>query len=191
MEKDPSKVDPSTIRAIDEWVANQLKLKNLAMIDAKTGIHVVDRAPLDAFAFTPIEQWQEKARFIREAISPGKAQRPLVGAHVIFLTGDPDVIAVRAIGKHRETDAPALKKQQDLLMTVYCGPESPVSVVDSRGKSIRQVVRDIAKIIHLSHYAEAPLQKWLEAIERGEIHATNSGERLNEEEGLRGQSAVQ
>ncbi len=171
MEKDPAKVDSATIREIDAWVAKQLNLKNLAMLDARHGIHIVDRAPLDAFAFTPESQWRQKAVAIREAVSPGQSKRRLVSAHIILLTGDPDVIAVRAISNHRDTDCASLRRQQDLLKSVYCQAGSPVSVIDTRDKSIRQVVKEVARVVHLEKYAEAPLHEWLLSIERGDIHA--------------------
>lgn len=171
MEKDPSKVNSASIREIDAWVAKQLNLKNLAMQDAKLGIHIVDRAPLDAFAFTPPSEWRQKAVSIREAVSPGKSNRKLVPAHIILLTGDPDVIAVRAISNHRDTDSEALKRQQDLLKHVYCQPDSPVTVIDTRDKSIRQVVKEVARVVHLGKYAEMSIHECLLKVERGEIHA--------------------
>jgi len=171
MEKDPAHLDAKTIAEIDRWVMRQLYLKNLAMLDAKPGLHLVDRAPLDAFAFTSRRVWKAKARMIREAISPGASARALAEAHIVFLTGDPDVLAVRALAKHKEHDAAALRRQQDLLKRVYGVRRVGVTVVDTREKSIRQVVQEVARIIHRREYAVAPLQGWLEDIEGGTMHA--------------------
>jgi len=161
MEKDPSLVDPATIKAIDEWVFRQLNLKNLAMLDATPGIHIVDRAPLDAFAFTPLAEWKEKAIHIRSAISPGVSKRTLVPAHIVLMIGDPEVMAVRALSKHKTTTATALMDQQNLLRNIY-EDGIKASVVDTRDKSISQVVKEIARVVHLHPYAEMALQTWLD-----------------------------
>lgn len=170
MEKDPSKLDSDTIRAIDSWVNRQLYLKNLAMLDAKEGVHIVDRAPLDAFAFGPRDGWATKARQIREAIAPDESNKRLVPAHIILLTGDPEVMAVRAISKHKETDGDALKEQQKLLLKIYTG--DGVSVVDTRDKSAKQVVKEIASIIHRQKYAQMDLAGRLDQLEQSN-HDTN------------------
>ena len=81
------------------------------------------------------------------------------------------VAAFRAIAKHRDTDTDALKRQQELLKVVYCNAASPVSVVDTRDKSVRQVVKEVAKVIHWAEYREAPLHSWLLRFESGELHA--------------------
>jgi broad-specificity NMP kinase len=80
-------------------------------------------------------------------------------------------MAARAIVGHRDTDAEHLKKQQDMLEIVYQKRGKGVTTVDTRDKSIRQVAKEIAKIVHLAPYEEAPMQKWLDQIEEGSIKA--------------------
>jgi hypothetical protein len=172
MEKDPNKVpSEESIQEIDNWVATQVGLKNVALMDNKTGLHIIDRCPPDAFAFTPKDKWRDKATLLKAGISPGKAKRELVPGHIILMIGDPDVMAARAIVGHRDTDAEHLKKQQDMLEIVYQKRGKGVTTVDTRDKSIRQVAKEIAKIVHLAPYEEAPMQKWLDQIEEGSIKA--------------------
>ena len=172
MEKDPNKVpSEESIQKIDQWVAIQVGLKNVALMDHKTGLHIIDRCPLDAFAFTPKEKWRSKATLLREGISPGKSRRELVPGHIIFMIGDPEVMAVRAIANHRDTDVPHLKKQQEMLKIVYSKRKKGVTTIDTRDKNIRQVAKEIARLIYLNSYVEAPMQQWLQQIEEGSINA--------------------
>lgn len=171
MEKDPRTLDSSAIAEIDRWVMRQLSLKNLSMIDARAGMHLVDRAPLDAFAFTKPREWPAKAKMIREAVSPGESKRTLESAHIVLLLGDPEVLAVRALSKHKEHDAASLQRQQELLRRVYGIRRQGVTVIDTRGKSVRQVVQYVARVVHQNDYMVAPLHQWLLDIERGKLRA--------------------
>lgn len=173
MEKDPNLVEKEQISAIDNWVADQVAKKNVALRSSNSGIHVIDRAPLDAFAFTPAGEWQAKADFIRGKVSPGEAKgRKLVPGQVILLVGEPAVMAVRAIALHKVTDAEKLKGQQELLKRVYVGNQHKgVVVVDTRDKSVYQVVKEVARIIHLAPYEEADMDAWLTDLSSGVIVA--------------------
>jgi hypothetical protein len=165
MERDPSKVDPSKIAEIDQWIFRQLYLKNLAMLEASCGIYIIDRAPLDAFAFTPESDWQKKAEQIRKAISPRKSKKELCPAHIILLSGDPDVMAARALGLHKDFSPGVLEKQQDLLKLVYSKAEG-ISVIDARDLNISQVTKRVARVIHREPYNEAPMQEWMLEVEK-------------------------
>ena len=164
MEKDPNLVEEERIKKIDQWVANQVGKKNLNLSQKDSGIHIIDRCPLDAFAFTEKRYWKEKAILLQAGISPGESNRKLCPGHIIFMTGDPAIIAVRSILKHRVTDAEKLKKQQEMLNEVYGKNGNSVTIVDTRDKSIPQVVKDIARIIYNNEYVEAPMDDWLNKI---------------------------
>ena len=174
MEKDPAKVqNESDIKQIDKWIAKQIGLKNLYLMDNSTGLNIIDRAPLDAFAFTPDEEWIEKAQLIKEGISPGKSKHQLCPGHIIFMIGDPQVMASRAIMRHKDTDTESLKKQQDTLKQVYRKDEEGITIVDTSNKTIRQVAKEIARILHCNDYIEANMQEWLNQIEEGSFVCTN------------------
>jgi hypothetical protein len=167
MDKDPSTLPPLTIEEIDRWVAQQWGLKNLNLIDAPSGIYVVDRAPLDAFAFTPEDQWQAKAALLKAGVAPRQAkQRRLHDAHVIFLVGNPDILSVRSVARHRDWSSKQIAQQQKLLRAAYCGRGPGVTVIDTQDKTIPQVIREVASVIFRSErYVPAPLHTWLEGFE--------------------------
>jgi hypothetical protein len=168
MEKDPSKVEnEDDIKKIDAWVAKQIGLKNVDLLEYSTGLHIIDRAPLDAFAFTHPDKWIEKAQLIKKGVSPGKSKRELCPGHIIFMIGDPKVMASRAIMRHKDTDAKNLRKQQNMLKKVYRKGETGVTIVDTQNKTIGQVAKEIARIIHCNGYSEANMQEWLNRIEAG------------------------
>jgi len=164
MEKDPSLATPDELDKIDRFVVEQVALKNLRLLQASDGIFIVDRAPLDLFAFEgDRSKWKSKAKRILEAVAPGKAtSRRLAECHVIFLCGDPEVLAVRAKANHRNTDSKKLTVQQDLLKGVYDRNDMRTSVIDTRNKTPSKVAKEIARILHLSKFEETPLHQWLE-----------------------------
>jgi hypothetical protein len=169
MEKDPSKVNSKSIKTIDDWVFEQLRLKNRNLADAAPGIHIVDRAPLDAFAFTKTDipsqdEWVEKATNISQTIHPGVSQERLIPAKIILLTGDPLVLESRAIGLHKDTSADKLRKQQYLLGQVYDLRYDGIAIIDTRDLSIAQVTKKIAQVIHRDSYREFDMHKWIEGV---------------------------
>ena len=169
MAKDPSKVDDKIIKDIDVWIAEQWGKKNYKLLRITNGIHIVDRGPLDAFAFTPKNEWRKKAMLTRKYISPGNSNRKLCSAEVILLIGDPNTMASRAILSQKDTDAKKLEKQQSLIQYIYKKSPCGLRVIDTRSKSKAQVAKEIAKIIFLDVYEEAPLDQMLEQILNGTI----------------------
>jgi len=165
MEKDPSLLTPEEREFIDNFIAEQVALKNSILDQRTSGIYIVDRCPLDAFAFTKNNLWKEKAELLRSKINPGLANRKLCPGHIIFLTGDPNVIAIRALAAHKRTDDKKLKAQQEKLKYVYTKFEKGVSIIDIRDKNISQVVKEVAKVIHENEYTEAPMDEKLRQFE--------------------------
>jgi hypothetical protein len=177
MEKDPALLTEEDRLEIDRWVAKQIGLKNLNLLNSGDGLLVVDRAPLDAFAFTPLGAWREKAKLLREGISPRKAARALCPAHVILLVGDPAVMAVRSLARHKEMSVGHLRVQQELIIRIY-RDRPGVSVVYTVDKTVAQVTKEVASIIHRKRpYVEAALDEWLAEYEmngclfEGELNA--------------------
>ena len=167
MEKDPSFVEPEGVEKIDKFIAEQVALKNAILDQRSSGIYIVDRCPLDAFGFTKNNLWKEKAELLRSKINPGLANRKLCPGHIIFMVGDPGVIAVRALAANKKTDEEKLKIQQEKLKYVYIKFEKGVSVIDIRDKNVSQVVKEVAKVIHKNDYIEAPMDEKLSQYEKG------------------------
>ncbi|SFV12870.1 SIR2 family protein [Pseudoduganella namucuonensis] len=170
MEKAPDLLTDAEKIEIDNWVAEQVNQKNLNLIKtASAGIHVIDRAPLDAFAFTlDKDEWSSKAMLLRSAIAPGLAtKRSLMPGHVIFLKNDPEVMAERAISLHKNTTATKLNDQQEALLHVYkkLKPGNGVTVINAFQKSPGEVAKEVANIIFREGYVEADMHKLLLDIE--------------------------
>ncbi|WP_176059976.1 SIR2 family protein [Paraburkholderia sp. BCC1876] len=170
MEKAADLLTPEETAAIDEWVASQVAKKNLKLLQTSGhGIHVIDRAPLDAFAFTPPDGWSEKAKRLVAAVSPGTfKKRELAAGHVIFLRGDPEVMAQRAVSLSKIQSAEKLNQQQSELLHIYdrLSPKEGFTIIDTVGKTVTEVVREVADIIFRKPYEEANLQRRLEEIEK-------------------------
>lgn len=167
MAKDPSKVNEDIIDDIDQWIADQWGKKNYKLLRISSGIHIIDRGPLDAFAFTPKGQWQNKAQLTKKHISPGQSKRELCPAQIIFLIGDPCTMASRAILSQKDTDAEKLRKQQCLIDYIYSTAPYGVVRIDTKSKGKIQVSKEIAKIIFMGTYEEAPLNQMLENVLSG------------------------
>lgn len=171
MEKAPDLLTEQEKEDIDKWVAVQVAKKNDNLQDStQGGIHVIDRAPLDAFAFTlDPDAWSAKAKLLLSEIAPGMdtAQR-LVPGHVVFLENDPEVMAERAISLHKKTNADKLAKQQEDLLYVYkkLTPSDGVTIIDAAQKTPSEVVREVARVIFSKSYREADMHQLLLDIEK-------------------------
>jgi hypothetical protein len=156
---------------VDAWIMNQVGLKNRRLLDAERdggiGITVVDRCVPDAVTFTQPEGWRDKAKSLLDAVSPGAAKRIVHPGQVLLLVGDPKEIKIRAATKNKETSEKYTEGMQRALLLVY--GNSGVTNVDVRNMTVRQVVKEIARIIHLGDYCECNLQKRLEDIRDGVI----------------------
>lgn len=167
MTKDPSKVDEKSIDSIDVWIAKQWDKKNYKLLRLTNGIHIIDRGPLDAFAFTPKGEWIKKAELTKKYVSPGNSDRKLCPAAIIILIGDPCVMASRAILSQKDTDAQKLEKQQNLIKYIYSAASRGIYIIDTRNKGRAQIAKEVAKIIFMDDYCEAPLNQMLEDILNG------------------------
>ncbi|MEJ0102402.1 MAG: SIR2 family protein [Bacteroidota bacterium] len=171
MEKDPSFVSRNEkIQEIDYWVAEQWRAKNFVLYKAKTpGIDIIDRCPLDAFAFTEEDKWKEKATFTREIITPDKSSTPLCKGKIVLLIGHPQTMAVRALKLHKEVTSEKLEYRQNLLKIIYNKSDLGIVEIDTKDKSIEQVTKEVSKMIHIDEYTECNLQERLQLIEDEKI----------------------
>jgi len=184
MDIDPSKItDPETIRRIDKWIAQQWRLKNFSLSKRPNhGVHIIDRCPLDAFAFTPEDEWIAKARLTRENVTPYRDETPLCKGKVILMIGDPEVMAVRALKVQKDVTAEKLEYRQNLLRVVYNKSLPGIAEIDTREKSIRRVVKDICRVVHIEDYEECDLQAILDQIEAGKIRPSGLAETKSKKE---------
>jgi hypothetical protein len=152
---------------VDDWIAAQFGRKNLHLRNSPSGVHVVDRSPVDPIAFTPPAEWATKAAQLRAAVSPGSSGRPIQSGHVIFLEGEPHDLVVRNASRHRRGNQEYLTEQQNMLKFVYA--HKPMTCVDVRSLSIHEVVKRVASVIHQAAYAESDLNGLLNDVAGGTV----------------------
>lgn len=150
--------------AIDAWVLNQVGLKNKRLRDdfaeKGVGITLVDRCVPDAIAFTPEGAWEEKAHSLISAISPGKSNRIVHPGHIVVLTGDPRELVVRAECSGKKSNIEYVQKLQSDTIKVYS--RDGVTQLNTRDMSVIEVVKSVARIIHLREYTECHIHGILE-----------------------------
>ena len=78
-------------------------------------------------------------------------------------------MASRAILSQKETDAEKLKMQQALIYYIYSKAPKGVVKIDTKNKVKEQVAKEIAKIIFMEPYEEAPLNQMLEDVLSGTL----------------------
>ena len=139
---------------VDEWIARQFNLKNFALLKQTSGIHVIDRSPLDPLAFTEKDKLPEKVKFIQRVVGPGSSCRNIRKGQVIFLSGDPDEMEARVVGRNKESKAPVIKEMQERLLSVY---SEPLTVIDTTGATVYDVVKRVASAIIREDYRERDL----------------------------------
>ena len=169
MSQDPERLDTVALQTVDEWVAKQFRLRNnvLNFNENQIGLHILDRGPLDPLAFTPKKQSvSTKAKRLRNSIK-GRSKAPLSGAHVIVLKGDPSVLNARAIAQGKDFSVEAIKEQQDRLVEYY--GEGGVTVIETQGLPLEEVVRSVAFDIFHRQYSPLSFDDRLEQVGDSEL----------------------
>lgn len=165
MKDDPSGLTTHQRTKIEKWVNLQVARKNLQAHGASSGLNIFDRCPLDAFAFTPKSEWATRARSMRGNLS-AKGQRPLAGGRVLLLIGDPYEMCVRSVVRDKGVTQQWLEAQQASLLEVYRSLDRGVKCIDTRGRSLRSVVKDVVRAIFFEEYEMADLDASLSALEK-------------------------
>jgi len=162
---DPKTLGPSELKAIDDWVNDQLERKNSRLMTIGVGVDIIDRAPLDAFAFVPRGAWAARAVEIRAAIESRYPGRRLAEGHLILLVGDPSIIEPRAHRVLRKPTTDGLKRQETVLREIYAPPEAGgVTIIDTRDRSPAEVAWLIGQVIHGEPYAPFDFHERLDDI---------------------------
>jgi hypothetical protein len=169
MEKKVDELTDDQIREIDSWVDGQFALKNRGLYSNENaiGVHILDRGPLDPLAFTREGQVRKRAKRLKAAICrKSKLQKEIVPAHVILLSADPKDMENRATSSGKRFDESTLRKQEQALRDAY-GKGRGVTVIDTRGLSLQDVVKRVAKVIHgNSSYEEVNLTERIDEIQQ-------------------------
>lgn len=165
--KDPDQLPDDKRKFADDWIAEQFGKKNQILRNKKEGIFIMDRGPLDPLSFTPDEKWSEKASHLLDKLCPDQAQWEVEDGRVILLLGDSRELALRMVITQRETyTAEKLKIMEARLVKAY-GSDGVISI-DTHGLTHAEVVRHVARIVHLDDYKPVcDLHKRLQYIQNG------------------------
>jgi hypothetical protein len=101
---------------IQDWIFGQLAVKNQLIASDSASLQIVDRSPLDTFAFYPPQEWRQRARQMREALHARKAAgrsstQVLAAGELLFLEGSPREI-VRRMDPSRNYSPNLIAQQQ-------------------------------------------------------------------------------
>lgn len=149
---------------VDSWIADQFEQRNTLLIKREIGVHICDRTPLDPISFNEDTEVPAKARFIKEHLSPGKSARKAQGGKVILLIGSPDELEARVVGRHKQSSAALIADLQKRLQRIF-NKAAQVSVVETFGMSIPEVVKRVSQIVLLDDYAPYSLAERLDELE--------------------------
>ena len=162
--RDPDLGKPSTDLSdiqkerVNTYIVEQLRMKNNRFIKAPIGLHIMDRAPLDAFAFTERSDYPNKAAQLYEKACMGKSKRPVQfqAGKLLLLVGDPKELETRQQLRGRGGSATYCQSQQDQLLDVYCSNASDggAYVIETTGFENDTVAKKISWCIHMEPYVE-------------------------------------
>ena len=149
---------------VDRWIANMFFKKNRNLSHIREGITVIDRTPLDPLTFTPKNSWRKKANSLNNDISQNAY--PIVPGHVILLVGNKEVIEGRLKVRPKPSSYNAndvenmYKRYQEWLRMSHGG----ITRIVTTDFSILEVVKKVARVIHLENYSESELQNILDKL---------------------------
>jgi len=154
---------------VDDWVLSQLARKNNLMRSPQYGIHVMDRAPLDMFAFSESDQENaQKAERLRKKLNNHSVQ----AGQIVLLRAAKEALFERQLRRGRgpewlEASAyqeDALEHQSEILAEIY---GSHIPPIDTTSMTPEEVARDVAEIILFGDFREHDLEGTRKAVEGG------------------------
>ena len=158
-----SKITKEQRALIDQFLYSELKEKNRRMHAAKAGLHFMDRAPLDLYAFSKTEvENRIKSRTLRELVT---RDQPLQKGEILFIEADPKTLVRRNIARGRPPqdagEIPYFKKQIFKLKEIY----KPTFVLSTDNFNADEVARRVARHVLLGDYNPADLENVINLYE--------------------------
>ena len=151
-------------KKVDDWVSNQFRKKDFKMSGVKGGLIICDRSPIDPLAFAKSENLASRTRDHLEQMISKQSGRRLSNGHVIFLSATGGELLSRAKHRHIDANEEYLSNQQNTLKNLYQIPNSGVTEISTCGRTLPQVVRNVAKVIHLGSKEQFCIQSRLEDL---------------------------
>jgi predicted ATPase len=165
------RVGHEKITMIDNWVYDQVRLKNEQLVGASKGFIFVDRGPLDLFAFSESDgQWPDKAKQVRGKLRGQK----LASGPVVFLHADGQTLVDRNWKRGRTPDvsgsAEYLVRQGSTLAEIY----RTRTVFETDQVSPDLIAMKVARTALLGEHHVIDVHAKLELVARGGRAALSS-----------------
>jgi len=148
-------------KKVDDWVDSQFFQKNLKLLSEKEGIHIVDRTPLDPITFSlDDESMNGRATKMLEAISPGNSNYQVDMGQVVLIKSSPAELKTRLLSKRKidwsEADIELLQERSIAIYESF-----KLRAIDNINRPIAEVVKEIARVIHVENYQPTDLHQKL------------------------------
>ncbi|MES5481542.1 SIR2 family protein [Bradyrhizobium sp. INPA03-11B] len=166
-----SLLSPDQQQDVDDFLFPQLAGKNSRMSSAGPGVHVMDRAYFDLFAFSQDNPKEvlRKAKELRRRIT-GPSSGGFADGHIIFLDAEKNELSQRMAKRGRPKgrlgrisyDATSLVKQSAHLKEIYRPHKH--SVFDTTHDDSSSVARTVARFILLGKYDPFDFNKRLKQV---------------------------
>ncbi|MCL2403506.1 MAG: hypothetical protein FWC86_04685 [Coriobacteriia bacterium] len=151
---------------IQEWIFSQLADKNELISSDQADLHIIDRSPLDTYAFYPPQEWEGRAQQLLNVLHE-KDSTPLAPGELIFLHGSPRIIYER-MDRAREYSVNSIAQQQSSfeLLIDYLARDFNYTVkrIDVRNQSPEQVATKAQDIMSASNYSPLNMQNVVEVL---------------------------
>jgi hypothetical protein len=169
MYQDDKTLTPAEQKEVDDFLFPQLMEKNKRMLEAESGLHVMDRGYLDLFAFSKdaTENLRKANELQTRVMGPGDAFQD---GQIVFLTADQGALEERLArrGKRKgrlgriSYSAKKLMAQGKTLEKIY-GPAAN-SIFNTSRESVGQTAQKIARMIILEKYIPFNFSKRVDEI---------------------------
>jgi len=158
--------DPVQREAIQAWIFRQLARKNELIHGADATLAIIDRSPVDTFAFYEPSEWQARAKALLNALAVHIPVLPVAPGALLLLWGDAEEIAAR-MEPERGYTAEMIEAQQaafERMLNVAVKQGISTEVIDVRGKSPEEVADCAAELIQEAPYYPADLHGFIESL---------------------------
>ena len=151
-----TKISSAQQQIVDEFLNQELKEKNRRMVTAGVGIHFVDRAPLDLYAFTQTEEEiKRKSKELRDVVTRNKA---LQEGEIIMIEADPNTLVKRNMARGRPPEKAGqveyFMDQIKKIKEIY----TPTFVLSTDTYNADETARKVARHVLLEDYDPTDLQ---------------------------------
>jgi hypothetical protein len=153
---------------VDTWVDSQFFQKNLKLLSEKEGIRIVDRTPLDPITFSPNDKsMKDRAVKMLGAISPGNSNYKVDMGQVVLIKSSPEELKTRLLSKRKISwSVDDIDLLQERSIEIYNSFE--LRAIDNINRPITEVVKEIARVIHVENYQPTNLHQKLIEVTRYE-----------------------